>query len=237
MFSFLGGKTPTIKPIVEEKLVHMEDYMELSNRLQSAKDRIQELEAILTAKEQLHDELQQKIQELTGTLQQEKSQAKDEKQHFAEEEDALAEEIADLKVDLIAQESHYETLRNKFMQLQAQQEEQMALQQQYRILQTKMDEKEREYETLVLKLTELESAKKLIEYHLVKEKNEHRETKSALETEKKAKLQVQAPLEQKQQPVIMFKNNATLFHPNQKKTPGFQPTILPPPWNFMYGDF
>ncbi len=221
MLPYFGSKPPASSPekklAADEKLVYYKDYMELANRLQQAKDRIQELETTLGTKEQLHDALHQKIQE--------------QQTQFTQEEDTLATEIASLKVDLLKQEAHYENLRKKTLELQAQQEAQLALQQEYRNLQAKMDTKEREYEMLINKITELESAKQQAEERLMQEKNEHKETKSALETEKKAR----QPTEPKVTLPTVANNSTTLFN-NRPQKPIYTKSIFSEPWD-LYANF
>jgi chromosome segregation ATPase len=245
MLSYFGSKTPASKlnnpenklP-VSEKLVHYETYMELNEKLQVAKDQIQELESKLATKEQLHDELHQKIQTLMTTIEQEKSVAKEQEVKFAQEEDALATEIASLKVDLITQECNYETLRKNIIKLQAKEEEQLELQQQYSTLEAKMNEKEQEYEALANKITELEFAKKHIEERLAQEQNDHQETKSALAIEKKARQPNPVIPESKsiQQMPNIANNHSTLFNNNQPKPDPYRPYYLNR-WEMSCSDF
>jgi len=241
MLSYFSSKTPAPKkdnPVADEKLIHYEDYLELANRLEQAKDRIQELETTLEAKEQLHNELHQKLHLLTTSIEQEKSIFQEQRLQFTQEEDTLTNEIASLKVDLLKQEAHYENLRKKTVELQIEQEAQLELQQQHKILQEKMDAKEREYEMLVKKIAELESAKQQAEEHLIKEKNEHKETKSALEIEKKARQpKPQHINEKKETPALLprvVNNNTTLFNSNNQKSFLRKP-IYPEPWEYYAG--
>lgn len=210
------------KPFIDERLIHIKDYFELGDKLQAAKDKIQELETLLATKEQLQNELHKKIELLTVELEQEKSNIKVKQTQFAAEEDTLNEEIASLKLDLLRQESHYEVLRSKIINIQLQQEEQLKFQEKYTVLQSKMDEKEREYEILVNKITKLNDEKKDIEERLTQEKKEHKETKSALEMEKNARnahktqtnddeTKTSAPLPNVSQ------HSTTLFNPNHKQ--------------------
>lgn len=243
MLSYFNSKTPASKKdnpekklVADEKLVRFDDYIELDNKLQQAQDRIQELEALLESKEQLHDELHQKIQLLTTTIEQEKSIAQDQKTQFTQEEDALANEIASLKVDLLKQEAHYEILYKKNIALHAEQEAKLTIQEQYKNLQKKMSEKEREYEILVKKLAELEIAKLQAEERLIQEKNEHKETKSALEIEQKAK-QTNKSQPKKEEPVTrptLANNSATIFT-NIPRKQDYRKSIFSEPWEFYAG--
>lgn len=246
MLSYFGSKTPASnkhnsekKTVADEKLVYYKDYIELDNKLQLAKDRIQELEASLETKEQLHDKLHQKIHLLTTAIEQEKSIAQEQQAQFIQEEDTLANEIASLKVDLLKQEAHYENLRKKIIELQTEQEAQLALQQQHKNLQAKMDEKEREYELLINKIAELESAKRHAEERLTQEKNEHKETKSALEVEKKARQpnKLKNVDENKAEPAALptiANNSTTLFNNNYRKTDR-KFAMFSEPWEFYAG--
>ncbi len=247
MLSYFSSKTPATKNdnaekklAMDERLVHYQDYIELDKKLQLAKDRIQELETILETKEQLHDELHQKIHLLTTAIAQEKLIAKEQQAQFTEEEDTLVSEIATLKVDLLKQEAHYENLRKKIIGLQEEQETKLALQQQYKNLQLKMNEKEREYEILVNKIAELESAKQQAEERLIQEKNDHKETKSALELEKKSRHSNKSFIDTKKDmathtlPAIA-NNNTTLFS-NTNQQPKFRKPLFMEPWE-LYADF
>lgn len=193
MLSYFTTKTPTSKnsasenqPFVDERLVHMQAYQEVNDRLNVAKDQIQDLEAKLAEKEKSLETLHQNVHTLTTAVAQEKSNAQENKAQFNQEEDNLATQIASLRAALSVKEDLYEKLRKKILELQAQQQEQLALQDRYKLLQAKMDEKEREYASLVSKMSELESAKQKIEQILTQEQIEHKETKSALESEKEA---------------------------------------------------
>ncbi len=237
MLAYLGVNASTSKKnkaekkaAVDERLICFKDYIELSEKLQKAKDKIQELESSLVAKEQLHDELHKKVELLTTTIEKEKTSAKEKQTQYTEEEDVLNDEIASLKLDLMTQESHYETLKANIIELQAQREQQLLLQEQHKSLQIKLDEKEREYEILVNKMTELESEKKAVEDRLTQEKNEHQETKSALEVEKKArKLGPMGSESQKSKPMF----TSTLFNNNNKIIN--QPILPHDLWNLYSG--
>jgi hypothetical protein len=102
-----------------------------------------------------------------------------------------------------------------------------------------MDEKEREYEILVNKLAQLESAKLQAEERLVQEKNEHKETKSALEVEKQARQTHKSQhVEQKKESAVtlptLANNGATIFN-NIPRKQDFRKPIFSEPWEFYAG--
>lgn len=243
MLSYFSSNTPAKedgsekKFVADDKLVYYKDYIKLDKKLQLAKDRIQELETNLEIKEQLHEALHQKIHHLTTVIEQEKSIVQEQRAQFTQEEDALDNEIASLKVDLLKQEAHYEILRKKIIELQAEQEAQLALQQQYKNLQAKMAEKEREYETLVDKIAKLESAKQQAEESLIQEKNEHKETKSALEIEKKARQPIKShnlnTKREESTALPTLANNSTTLFNNISRRPDYRKFFEP--WDLYAG--